>query len=118
MAYLNAISIFIKAIKRVLLSCALPRIAELPPAEWEDAMKHAREMDFDMIEKTLTLAGIAFTTYLLRFDANEVVISLPIRYLAQVVAAVPLLLIFVGPFYLRCLRRGLDKEIERRQLAE
>ena len=71
-----------------------------------------------MIEKILTLAGLAFTTYLLRFGANDVAVSLPVRYFAQFLVAVPLLIIFVGPFYLRCLRRGLDKEIERRQLAE
>jgi hypothetical protein len=60
-------------------------------------------------------------TWLLRDDAEAAeTISLPFQYLAQFLAAVPLLTLLAGPFYLRCLRRGLENEIneiERRQRA-
>lgn len=112
----NSNTAYILGIKRTLLIWALPRITEIGPGEWEDALKRARETDFDSIEWIGLLAGIAFTTYLLRFDAEQAaVLSLPAKYFAQFLAAVPLLALFVGPFYLRRTRRGLDQEIERRR---
>ncbi|MBS1229366.1 MAG: hypothetical protein H6R17_2643 [Proteobacteria bacterium] len=113
----NAFHLLGRALKRSVLAWALPHIVQVPPAEWDDALKRARETNFDTIERIGVLAGIAFTTYLLRFDANEAEISLPIRFLAQFAAAVPLLILLVGPFYLRCLRRGLDHVIEHRRIA-
>ena len=106
-----------RALRRHLLAWALPQIVPLPPGEWDDAVKQARETNFDAIERIGVLAGIAFTTHLLRFDVSESEISLPIRFVAQFVVAIPLLILLVGPFYLRCLRRGLDHVIERRHRA-
>jgi hypothetical protein len=117
MANSTAIKLFGKAIKDTLLLWALPRIAELKPGEWAVALKRARDTNFDMIERVGVLAGIVFTTYLLRFDASSDDFSLPGRFFAQFVAAVPLLILFSGPFYLRCMRRGLDHVIESRQPA-
>jgi hypothetical protein len=90
----------------------LPRIIELPPREWDSATRHARNVEFDWIETIWLVVGVAFVTYLLRFDTDDTAsVSLPLRYLAQFVAAVPLLLIIVGPAYLRRARRGLDAVI-------
>lgn len=113
----NALQSFSKALKRSALSWAMPHLVKLPPAEWQQAVQQARETSFDAIERIGVLAAIACTTYLLRFDVNETELSLPIRFVAQFVAAVPLLVLLVGPFYLRCLRRGLDHFIERRHSA-
>ena len=107
-----------KSLKRMAFLWAYPVLRKLPPSEWDEVLKQAKKVEFDMIERIRILAGIALVTYLLRFDASQVVaLSLPVRYLAQFLAAVPLLILIVGPVYLRCMRRGLDHEIERRHSA-
>ena len=104
-----------KDLQRIALLCAYPALRQLPRAEWDEALKQARETNFDMSEWIGVLAGIAFVTYLLRFDADQAAaLSLPVRYFIQFLAAVPLLALVVGPFYLRRTRRGLDQEIEHR----
>ena len=113
----NALQLFGKALKRNALTWALPRLVRLPPAEWDEAVRQARATHFDAIERIGVLAAIALTTWLLRFDVNEAEISLPIRFVAQFVAAIPLLILLAGPFYLRCWRRGLEHVIERRHFA-
>ncbi len=116
MANSNSVYILGHAIRRTLLTWALPRITELLPGERKDALKRARNTDFDTIEWIGLLAGTAFTTYLLRFDAEQAAaLSLSARHFVQFLAAIPLLVLFVGPFYLRRTRRGLDREIERRR---
>lgn len=112
MANLNTSNQWRGALKRGILSWLLPRIIELPPREWDSAAKQARNVEFDRIETVWLIGGVGFVTYLLRFDPNEATsISLPLRYLAQFVAAIPLLLVIVGPAYLRRARRGLDAVI-------
>ena len=114
----NAISLLSSALKRALLPLALPRLVELQPAEWKEALKRSRAMNFDMIEKFGILAGVTLVTYLLRPDDSQTTdISLAIQYLSQFLAALPLLFLFAGPFYLRRLRRGLDHEIECRRVS-
>jgi len=105
-----------KDLKKIALLCAYPALGKLPHAEWDQALKQARETSFDMIEWIGVLAGIAFVTYLLRVDADHAAaLALPVRYFAEFLAAVPLLVLVVGPFYLRRTRRGLDQAIERRR---
>jgi hypothetical protein len=112
MANLNTSHQWRGAVKRGIQSWLLPRIIELPPREWDHAVKQARNVEFDWIETVWLIGGVAFVTYLLRFNPDEVTsISLPLRYLAQFFAAIPLLLVIVGPAYLRRARRGLDSVI-------
>lgn len=109
MANLNTSRLWRGALKRGILSWLLPRIIELPPREWDSAARQARNVEFDWMETVWLIAGVAFVTYLLRFDPDQATsVSLPLRYLAQFVAAIPLLLIVIGPVYLRRARRGLD----------
>lgn len=104
-----------KSLRTVTLLVAYPALRQLPRIEWDDALAQARETGFDTIELIGVVAGVAFATYLLRFDANQAAtLALPARYLIQFVVAAPLLALVVGPFYLRRTRRGLDQEIERR----
>ena len=107
----NALHRLGKALKRNALTWAVPHLGQLPPAQWDAAVKQARETHFDTIERIGILVGVALTTWMLRSDAGE--LALPIRFVAQFAAAVPLLIVVVGPFYLRRLRRGLDQVIER-----
>src|SRR5665811_659487 len=104
-----------KDLKRMALPFAYPALRKLPLLEWDEALARAREMSFDTMEWMGIVVGVVFVTYLLRFDADQAAaLSLPVRYFIQFLAAVPLLALVVGPFYLRRTRRGLDQEIERR----
>ena len=111
MPHSHALHLLGKALRRQTLAWALPHIVQLPPGEWDEALRQARQTDFDLVERIGVVAGVALTTWLLRSDAGEV--ALPIRFVAQFAAAVPLLILMVGPFYLRCLRRGVDHVVER-----
>ena len=60
--------------------------------------------------------SLAFATYLLGADSTLAAErSLPVVYVFQFLAAVPLLIVLAGPLYLRCWRRGLEQEIELRE---
>ena len=103
--------------RRTLLPWLLPRIVEVNRGEWDEVLTRIRETPFDTIEKAGLLLGLAFATYLLGADSSLAAdASLPVVYVFQFVAAVPLLALLAGPFYLRCWRRGLDQEIEQREL--
>lgn len=104
-----------KGLRTTAVLFAYPALRQLPPVEWDTALAQARETSFDTMEWIGIVAGVVFATYLLRFDANQAAaLTLPARYFIQFLAAVPLLTLVVGPFYLRRTRRGLDQEIERR----
>jgi len=102
-----------------LVAVALPRLAELPPADREEAARHARDIDFDAWERIGMVAGVALAAYLLRLDLPTAGgITQLLRHVLQFIAAIPLLALLVGPFYLRRARRGLDQIIAaRRNLA-
>jgi hypothetical protein len=105
-----------KGLSTLTLLFAYPALRQLPRPEWDDALTQAREVSFDTVEWTGIVAGVAFATYLLRFDADQVAaVSLPVRYFFQFLAAAPLLALIIGPLYLRRTRRGLDQAIERRR---
>ena len=102
-------------LKRIACLWAYPALRRLPLAEWNAALKKARQTNFDRTECIGILAGITFVAYLLRPDAEQAAtLSLPVRYFIQFLAAAPLLVLVVGPFYLRRTRRGLDQESEGR----
>lgn len=106
------------AIRRTLLLWALPRLEEFDAGEWEELQNRARAADFDRVEWAGVLAGVVFVTWLLRLTPEQAVLPLPLLYFVQFVTAVPLLMLVAGPFYLRNMRRGLDREIERRRGGE
>lgn len=98
------------------LLLAFPALSKLPRAEWNQALRQARAANFDTIEWLSVMAGVVFVTYFLRFDPElAATISPGMRYLVQFVVALPLLVLIVGPFYLRRARRALDLELERRK---
>lgn len=88
---------------------ALPRLAGLPDTKWDEAIQKAQAVEFDGVERIALIVGVVAVTYLLRIEAGTApAISLPVIYLVQIVEAVLLLILLVGPFYLRRARRGLD----------
>ena len=91
---------------------ALPRLTELPESKWDEAIQKAQAIDFDVEERIALIIGVVGVTYLLRTDAGTVrTFSLPYLFLVQFVEAAFLLILLVGPFYLRRARRGLDSFI-------
>ena len=116
MAHSKRLAELSKTVRHVLLPWALPRIVEIKRGEWDAVLTRIRETPFDAIEKVGLLLALAFATYLLGADSSLAAdASLPVVYVFQFVAAVPLLALLAGPFYLRCWRRGLDQEIEQRE---
>jgi hypothetical protein len=100
-------------IGRRLRLLAYPQLRDLPPDQWEGVLTQARETAFDAVEWAGILAGIAFAAFALRSGAGESG-SLLTLYLGQFVLALPLLVVLVGPFFLRRTRRGLDLELAQR----
>jgi hypothetical protein len=98
---------------RGLRLLAYPQLRDLPPDQWEGVLTRARATPFDAIELAGILAGVAFAAFALRSDASEPG-SLFIHYLAQFVLALVMLVVLVGPFYLRRTRRGLDLALAQR----
>ncbi len=93
----------------------MPRLTELPGATWDDAIQKAQAIDFDAVERIALILGVAAVAYLLRIQPGTAsAISLPVIYLVQFVEAAILLILFVGPFYIRRARRGLDLYIAKR----
>ena len=88
---------------------ALPRLTELPDTKWDEAIQKAQAIEFDGVERIALIVGVVAVTYLLRIEAGTVpALSLPVIYLVQFIEAALLLILLVGPFYLRRARRGLD----------
>lgn len=115
----NGSPFFTGGIRQAVLLRVLPRLGEFPETERREVLARAGETRFDLIEWIGVLGGVMFVTWLLRFDpAQAASLPLPLLYLAQFIAAAPLLLLVVGPFYLRCTLRGLDLEVERRRRAQ
>lgn len=107
---------FAGGIRQTVLLRVLPRLGEFSDGERQDVLARAGETRFDLIEWIGVLGGVMFVTWLLRFDPTQTAsFPLPLLYLARFIAAAPLLVLVVGPFYLRCTLRGLDLEIERRR---
>jgi len=115
----NGSPFFTGGIGQAVLLRLLPRLSEFPEAERREVLARAGETRFDLVEWIGVLGGVMFVTWLLRFDpAQAASLPLPLLYLAQFIAAAPLLLLVVGPFYVRCTLRGLDLEFEHRRRAQ
>ena len=100
----------------IVLPWLLPRIVVIRRSEWGAVLTRLRETPFDALEKAGIVLSLAFATYLLGADSTLAAErSLPVVYVFQFLAAVPLLIVLAGPLDLRCWRRGLEQEIELRE---
>lgn len=99
-------------LKRQLIILALPRLSELPQSGWEEAIERARQIHFDGVERVAMVVSVAFVASLLSFSSEQMAsLAFFTRYVIQFALALPLLFLFLAPFYLRRLRRGLDAVI-------
>jgi hypothetical protein len=98
-----------------LNSLLYPRLDSFPADERANALRHARETSFDVIELIGIAAGLVLVTAITRYqlDTSSAAEGF-LRAIGNFVVALPLLAIFVGPFLVRRVRRGLDRELAKR----
>jgi hypothetical protein len=99
-------------LRRQLIVFALPRLSEIPPAEWNSALEKSRNIDFDGAERVAIVVSVGFVTALLSFSPEQIEsFGFFSKYAIQFALALPMLIALLAPFYLRRLRRGLDAVI-------
>lgn len=92
-----------------------PRLRSFPAECRAGVLRKAREVPFDVIELVGMAVGLILVTAITRYeseywDALERVVAALLNF----AIALPLLVVFVGPFLIRRVRRGLEQEIARR----
>ncbi|HEU5295753.1 MAG TPA: hypothetical protein VFU71_13310 [Burkholderiaceae bacterium] len=100
-----------------LVPVLLPELRSFSPAEQAQALKAARDTPLDMLELLGMAAGLVLVTALTRYalpsgDASTRAGAMVLNF----VFALPLLALFLGPFHVRRLRRGLREQLQRRSL--
>lgn len=93
-----------------------PQLGAFPAGERPRALSEARNTAFDVIELVGIATGVVLATALTRYGTAE------LSFLEGIVAAatnflvaIPLLVVLVGPFLVRRVRRGLDQALQRRR---
>lgn len=92
-----------------LLARLFPCLRNWPVRDWPALMARVQTTDFDRFERLGIVAALVLTTWLLR-PAADTGGSAPLAFVSQLLMAVPWLLLLAGPFYLRRIRRVLDRE--------
>jgi hypothetical protein len=93
----------------------LPELRQFPAAEQEEALHTARGTGLDVIELLGMAAGLVAVTGLTRYSlADPDVATRFVAAILNFVVAAPLIALFLGPFHLRRLRRGLREQLQRR----
>jgi hypothetical protein len=92
-----------------------PRLREFPADDRAAALRDARRMPFDVIELVGMAIGLILVTAATRYPLGPwSVFERAGIAIANFVIAIPLLLALVGPFLVRRVRRGLERELARR----
>jgi hypothetical protein len=91
-----------------------PQLSALPLARHDAALAEAGRMPFDVIELLGIAFGLVLTVAMTRYALDDAGVGE--RFAAAALnfaVAVPLLVLLVGPFLVRRVRRGLDTEVGR-----
>lgn len=91
-----------------LLVHAFPQLREWPIHEWPEALDRAVIFGFDVLEHMGIVASVVFLTWYLQ-PQPEPGVSIKAVYAKQLLLSVPCFVVLAGPFFLRRIRRGLDK---------
>ena len=95
-----------------------PELRQFEPARQASALKAATDSRFDTIEYVGLAIALAATVMLTRYSAADM--GLADRFgaaIANFIVAIPLLLIFAGPFYVRRTRRSLRAQLKAHRVA-
>lgn len=85
-----------------------PELNRIPEQERGAALAQAGDFPFDGIELGGMAVGLVMTAALTRFVLLESFVQYVMSTLASFFAALAILFVCVGPFYIRRTRRGLD----------
>jgi len=95
----------------------LPELRQFPATDQDTALRSARDTELDILELLGMAAGLVAVTALTRYTLPSGSIGTRFLFvLLNVVVAIPLLTVALGPFHIRRLRRGLRKQFQDRQL--
>ena len=86
----------------------LPELRAIAPAQRDAALRCARDTPLDLLELIGMAAGLVVVTALTHEVFADVALGTPVATgIANFVVALPLLVVALGPFHRRRLRRGL-----------
>lgn len=91
----------------------LPELKQFPPDSRSVALQRARQTPLDVIEFVGMAVGLVAVTALTKYSLPD--LSMASRFALALInfgVALPLLLVVLGPFHLRRLRRGLRKQLQ------
>jgi hypothetical protein len=92
-----------------------PELKRFSPKDRLDALRKAKEGPFDFVELAGIGVALVLVVTLTRYSVAEMGALQRIgAMLANFLVAIPLLVVFAGPFYVRRVRRGLREQIEKR----
>ena len=94
----------------------LPELRQFPATDQDTALRSARDTELDILELLGMAAGLVAVTALTRYTLPSGSIARFLFVLLNAVVAIPLLMVALGPFHIRRLRRGLRKQLQDRQL--
>jgi hypothetical protein len=95
----------------------LPELRQFPPTDQDSALRTARHTELDILELLGMAAGLVAVTALTRYTLPSGSIGARFLFvLLNAVVAIPLLMLALGPFHIRRLRRGLRKQLQDRQV--
>jgi len=94
---------------------AYPELREFTPAEQDSALRKAKDAKLDGFEIMGVTLAVALTVALTRYSAVGMALIERIgAALANLVIAIPILMVLAGPFYIRRVRRGLRTQLSER----
>ena len=96
-----------------------PELKKIDPKDRVIALDKAKEMPFDTVELVGLGVALIIVLSLTRYSVAELGLLARVgAALANFVVAIPLLLVFAGPFYVRRTRRGLREYIHKSSLTK
>jgi hypothetical protein len=97
----------------VRLHWLYPELKRIDPRDRISALQKAKEGPFDAIELVGIGIALVLVVGLTRYSVTGMGLVARVgAALANFIVAIPLLLIFAGPFYVRRVRRGLREYIQ------
>jgi hypothetical protein len=92
-----------------------PELRKFDPADCGRALQKAKDARLDWTEIMGITLAVALTVFLTRYSAAGFGLFERVgAALANLVVAIPLLLVFAAPFYVRRVRRGLRAQLKER----
>lgn len=99
-----------------LLAQLFPRLREWSIAEWPALLAKASQVEFDGVEQVATLLGVILLAWQVKPPQSLGALEFSL-YLNQFIYLIPLLVLLLGPFFVRRIRRGLNLAAQSRDRA-